>query len=236
MRQSASSPKGLEVAEARELMGRAAGIKDLAARIDFFSNAFIGRPYIDCSLGGGPALDEVFSATLGAFDCVTYLETVLALSVSSSLSRFAEELRQMRYDSGLIDWRHRNHYMLDWVRINKERGRILDITNGPLTLERRRTLSVVEGISARETTFRFFPKRVFRRASALAQTGDIILFVSNRKNLDVFHTGFLVAAEGELLLRHATRSVGLVIEQKTTDFLKQHRMPGFILLRPLCKD
>jgi hypothetical protein len=236
MRKSASKPEGLETAEATELIDRASGINDPGARIDFFSNALIGRPYLDCLLGGGPELDEVFSATLRAFDCVTYVETVLALSLSNSLPRFAYELKHMRYAEGHIDWLHRNHYMVDWARNNKERGRIAYITEASLLSEKTRALSVVEGIAAREVTFDYFPKRAFRRASGLVRTGDIILFVSTRKNLDVFHIGFLVVADGELLLRHATRSAGSVIEQKATDFLKQHRMPGFILLRPICKD
>jgi hypothetical protein len=236
MRKSASKPKGLETAEATELIERASGINEPSARIDLFSSAFIGRPYIDCLLGGGPELDEVFSATLRAFDCVTYIETVLALSLSNSLPRFVYELQHMRYDHGIVDWRHRNHYMVDWARKNKERGRIAYISDAQLLSKKRRTLNVVEGIAAREVTFDYFPKRTFRRASGLVRTGDIILFVSTRKNLDVFHTGFLVVAEGEPLLRHATRSAGSVIEQKATDFLKQHRMPGFILLRPICKD
>jgi hypothetical protein len=236
MRKSASKPEGLEMAEATELIKRASGINDPSARIDLFSSAFIGQPYSDCLLGGGPALDEVFSATLHAFDCVTYIETVLALSLSNSLDRFAYELKHMRYDGGQVDWLHRNHYMVDWARKNKERGRIAYISDAQLLSKKRRTLNVVEGIAAREVTFDYFPKRTFRRASGLVRTGDIILFVSTRKNLDVFHTGFLVVAEGEPLLRHATRSAGSVIEQKATDFLKQHRMPGFILLRPICKD
>jgi hypothetical protein len=236
MRKSASRPEGLETAEATELIERASGINDPGARIDFFSSVFMGRPYIDCLLGGGPELEEDFRATLRAFDCVTYIETVLALSLSTDLPRFAFELKHMRYDGGQVGWRHRNHYMIDWARNNEARGRIAYITEASLLWEKRRTLNLVEGIAAREVTFEYFPKRTFRRASKLVRTGDIILFVSTRKNLDVFHTGFLVVAEGELLLRHATRSAGSVIEQKATDFLKQHRMPGFILLRPICKD
>jgi hypothetical protein len=65
------------------------------------------------------------------------------------------------------------------------------------------------------------------------RTGDLILFASARKRLDVFHAGLLVLRKEETVLRHATRSAGAVIDQPLDSFLKSNRMSGFILLRPL---
>jgi hypothetical protein len=67
------------------------------------------------------------------------------------------------------------------------------------------------------------------------RTGDLILFVSTREHLDVFHTGILIRRDDRVLMRHATRSAGKVIEQDLADFLKTNRMSGFILARPLCR-
>ena len=41
------------------------------------------------------------------------------------------------------------------------------------------------------------------------QSGDLIFFVSTRKNLDVFHAGIIVRDGKRVLMRHASRSQGL---------------------------
>jgi hypothetical protein len=61
------------------------------------------------------------------------------------------------------------------------------------------------------------------------------MFVSTRKHLDVFHAGILIRRGEDILLRHATRSAGKVVEQDVGEFLRSNRMSGFILARPLCR-
>jgi hypothetical protein len=51
----------------------------------------------------------------------------------------------------------------------------------------------------------------------------------------VFHTGILIHRDDRVLMRHAKRSAGKVVEQDLADFLKRNRMSGFILARPLCR-
>jgi signal peptidase I len=64
------------------------------------------------------------------------------------------------------------------------------------------------------------------------QSGDLIFFVSTRKNLDVFHAGIIVRDSKKVLMRHASRSQGLVVEQELSEFLKANRMAGVIVMRP----
>ena len=123
--------------------------------------------------------------------------------------------------------------MIDWAERNEKRKLIKNITAGPEAVKKSRRLTIVNGLPARAAEFDCIPKRRMNRVSARVETGDVILFVSARKNLDVFHTGFIVKRDGELFLRHATRSKGEVIEQKLSEFLNDHRMSGVILLRPL---
>ena len=70
------------------------------------------------------------------------------------------------------------------------------------------------------------------RLAAYLQTGDLIFFVSTRKNLDVFHAGILVRTDQRLLMRHASRSEGFVVEEELNEFLKANRMAGVIVMRP----
>jgi hypothetical protein len=64
------------------------------------------------------------------------------------------------------------------------------------------------------------------------ETGDLIFFASTRKHLDVFHCGILVRDARRILVRHASRSRGGVVEQDLNDFLKGNRMSGIITARP----
>ncbi|HVF90795.1 MAG TPA: N-acetylmuramoyl-L-alanine amidase-like domain-containing protein [Blastocatellia bacterium] len=207
----------------------------LPARIDLISEAFLARPYAANPLGGGPGQPETLTASLEAFDCVTYIETVLALAlsgISGDAAEFLDLLRRIRYEDGEVAWQKRNHYMTGWAENNESAGFVRNITDGPLAEKITRTLSVVEGLPARRVTFQLFRKRKLASISARIETGDLILFASAKRNLDFFHTGFLIERDGELRLRHATRSAGAVVEQPLPDFLDRFRMSGFVLLRP----
>ena len=115
----------------------------------------------------------------------------------------------------------------------KPEGFVENLTEGRDTVEKTRALSSIEGLPARHVTFRCFPKSRLARVSRMCQTGDLILFASTKKSLDVFHVGLLIERNDELLMRHATRTAGRVIEQELKDFVARNRMSGFIVLRPL---
>ena len=53
-----------------------------------------------------------------------------------------------------------------------------------------------------------------------------------RQGLDVFHLGLLFRATKGVLLRHAARSRGQVVEQELGDFCTANTMPGFLIARP----
>ena len=142
-------------------------------------------------------------------------------------------MREMRYGNGRIDYYHRNHYMLDWVKNNEARGIIKDITTGPNAVVKTRTLSLIEALPRKTASFRCFPKRSLNQIQSGIETGDVMLFASTRKTLDVFHAGILIKGEDEISLRHASRAAGCVTEQSLASFISAHRMSGMILLRPL---
>lgn len=208
---------------------------DFTARLTRISAQFINRPYLENPLGGGPHDQEVLRLSLAGFDCVTYMETALAFAAARTVQDFIAAVRQMRYANGEVDWYHRNHYMFDWARNNEACGALQNITDGPDAVTVTRSLAVIKDLPARLATFTCFPKRRLTRVQHRIATGDLILFASTRKWLDVFHTGILIKTDDDILLRHATRTTGKVIEQRLPDFLAANRMAGFILLRPLCQ-
>lgn len=229
------TPIGLEAAEAERILKDSGAETDHGARIDRISELLLGRPYVEGALGGGPKSTEEFRVSLNAFDCVTFIEIVLALALARTLDEFVDTVRRIRYEDGKVDWVRRNHYMVDWVRNNEACGFVKDITSGPFTVVKRCTLSLIAGLPAKTATFRYFPTQSTAEVTTLFGIGDLILFVSTRDTLDVFHTGLLVEHAGRWLLRHATRSAGFVIDQDLVEFMSQNEMAGFILLRPLCR-
>jgi Protein of unknown function (DUF1460) len=229
------TPFGLDPAEVEQILKDAAGGPDLGKRIDRISELFLGRPYTEGSLGGGPDVTEEFRILLNAFDCVTFIETVLALALVRTIDEFIDAIRRIRYEGGEIDWLRRNHYMVDWASNNEQTGFIKNITFGPDALEKTCTLNLIAGLPARTTTFRYIPTQSLGHLTGLIEAGDLIFFVSTKNTLDVFHTGLLVERAGRWLLRHATRTAGAVIEQDLVEFMSQNEMAGFILLRPLCR-
>jgi N-acetylmuramoyl-L-alanine amidase-like protein len=222
----------LNTVEAELLLEEVSDTSNLGERMKRISAHFLGRPYFTNPLEGGPRAPEIFKASLEGFDCVTYLETVLALARSHAINEFTDELREMRYENGQIDFYHRNHYMVDWVTNNQERGIIKDITTGPKAVIKTRTLSLIEALPAKAVSFRCFPKRSVSQIQSVIETGDVMLFASTRKTLDVFHAGILIEGEDEISLRHASRAAGGVTEQSLASFVSAHRMSGVILLRP----
>jgi Protein of unknown function (DUF1460) len=228
--------EGLNEAELVGILDDINGEGDLGKRLERISKRFLGRPYLEGSLGGAADVPEVLRITLEAFDCVTYLEVVLALACSGTLNEFVSTIRRIRYERGEIDWSRRNHYMTDWARNNEAEGFVANLTSGPETIEKSCTLDLIPGLPAKTAAFNYFPKESLSHVVELAQTGDLVFFVSTRSDLDVFHTGLLIKREAQMMLRHATRSVGAVIDQDLSEFVAKNEPAGVVLLRPVCQQ
>src|SRR5215469_10550401 len=92
--------------------------RSIASRIDVLSRHFLGHPYQPNPLIGSADTCEVFTASLDGFDCVTYIEAILALARASNVEDFLKWLRKIRYEQGRVEWSRRNHYMTHWIRNN----------------------------------------------------------------------------------------------------------------------
>ena len=225
-------PRGPGGRRVQPLLSRAKALRTVAERVEFHSRILLGSPYEASPLGGSPGKPEVLSAALDAFDCVTYVETVLALSLSARAADFPGWLRRIRYEGGRVEWARRNHYMTGWIRCNARGGVVKRVAGGVRAVRKERTLDAVPGLRPRPARFSCVPKREIGRLEPALETGDLAFFASTKARLDVFHCGILVREGGRLGMRHASRSQGAVVEQDLADFLKGHRMAGVIVVRP----
>ena len=226
-------PRGLSRRRVEQLLSKIKSDRSAGSRIDVLSLKLLGRPYTPNPLIGSADTAEVFTASLDSFDCVTYIETVVALAHASNVDGFIERLRKIRYERGRIQWERRNHYSTLWIRNNIHEGIVRPVSMSAVpTLSMERVLNVVPGLDPQRIRVKCVPKKAVARLERYLQTGDLIFFASTRKHLDVFHAGIIVRDGNRVLMRHAARSQGCVVEQELSEFLKANRMAGVIVARP----
>jgi cell wall-associated NlpC family hydrolase len=226
-------PRALNRRCVEQLLSKTKYDRSAGSRIDVLSRHFLGHPYKPNPLIGSAHTAEVFTASLDGFDCVTYIETIVALARAVNVNDFIDRLRQIRYEQGRIQWERRNHYMTLWIRNNVRKGIISQVSMPAVPiLSRERVLNVVPGLAAQRIRVKCVPKPAVARLEPHLQSGDLIFFASTRKNLDVFHAGIIVRDGKRILMRHASRSQGFVVEQELSEFLKANRMAGVIVARP----
>lgn len=228
-----AQPRGLNRRRVEQLLSRTKAQRTAGNRIEVLSRTFLGRPYTINPLIGSAEKPEVFTTSINGFDCVTFVETVLALARASTAGEFTEWLRKIRYEGGRVQWERRNHYMTGWIRSNRKAGLLLRWTpRDAVTVTKERMLDGLPGLTPVKAHFECVPRPGIRRIEPQLETGDLIFFASTRKHLDVFHCGIIVRDGSRILMRHASRSKGGVVEQELNDFLKANRMAGIIVARP----
>lgn len=213
------------------LIGEAGAVPAVAQRIDVISKALIGSPYRGHTLIGSPRRAERFVMRDDVFDCMTFCETVLAAALAREPAQFETQLRLIRYRDGEIDWRARNHYFSDWCANNVANHVCRKLLlPGSETIDKR--LTFMRGLGPREVSMTALPRAALIDNRALLATGDIIGFLSQQPGLDYFHTGFVVVTgEGRLMLRHAAKSRGRVLDQPLPRFLADNHAQAVTLLR-----
>lgn len=97
----------------------------------FYARKFLGRPYVAFTLE--VADPEELVVNLRGLDCTTYVETVLALTMTyrqggRSFSDYLRNLAYIRYRGGVRDgYLSRLHYFAWWMHDNTEKGIVEEI-------------------------------------------------------------------------------------------------------------
>jgi N-acetylmuramoyl-L-alanine amidase-like len=118
-------------AEIRSLLQQHVSTRPLLDRINTFSQYFQGRSYLHQPLGEGESgqFDQRPLFRTDGFDCLTFVETVLALAHGRTFAEFKGYLAHIRYYQGKVDFLHRNHFVsVDWNKHNEQLGFVRDMT------------------------------------------------------------------------------------------------------------
>ena len=115
-----------------------------ATRIEMISAQFLGKPYLLGALGEGVQgqYDQSPLYRVDAFDCETYVDTVLGIAFADNAVHFKQCINQVRYRNGQVSFMQRNHFTcLDWNQNNQRQGFVKDITT---TIRDKNNQSVVQ--------------------------------------------------------------------------------------------
>lgn len=198
------------------------------------AESFLGRPYAEHMLD---AVDEAADgseplvARLDAFDCVTLVETSVAIArslngTSPSYASFQQELEKLRYRGGKRGgYATRLHYFSEWIADNERRGLVMDLTPSlggeadrrPLRfmtshrtayrkLADERTFAAVKAAEndLASSTRYVIPKERLEAVLPMLMSGDIVAIATNIEGLDVVHTGLIYRKkDGTVHLLHA---------------------------------
>ncbi len=210
-------------------------------RIALLSGQFLDIDYAGSTLTGSEDTPEVFIINLEGVDCFTFIEYVEAMRLSQSYSEFELKLKMVRYRSGIISFRNRNHFFTDWREFNPDF--VDDVTE---RIGARRTMTVRKMLNEKEDGAYFVPgiQPVEREISYIPsdaidepvfkklRTGDYAGIYSPLRGLDVSHVGIIIKDKGEIYLRHASsqKKYRKVIDQDFKDYIA--KKPGLLVLRP----
>lgn len=203
------------------------------ARAVFASGLLRGAPYAASPLGEGAPPDRDPRFRLDAFDCVTFVETAIALGNAASVAEARALLDDVRYD-GAPAFARRNHYVeAQWLPANARKGWISDVTEevaGELALTAvlehgaarwraaARAGRLVPGLDPGALPVGTFPLPYvpldhLPELGPRIPEGTVLLVVRSHRPwrpLRVTHMGIVVAgARGERLLRHASDVPGV---------------------------
>lgn len=129
IRHTSHSSIQIDVESLQHIMSKNA--MSLPNRIEYVSRHFLNKPYEANALGEGAfaTYDQGLLYRLDAFDCETYVDTVLAIALSSDFEGFKQTIQHIRYQNGHVSFTTRNHFAsLDWNLNNQKNGILQDIT------------------------------------------------------------------------------------------------------------
>lgn len=193
---------------------------------------FLETPYVGGTLDINP--QEELVVNLREFDCVTFVDNVIALArldkyEEQSIPQFQKNLQEIRYRNGkIVDYTSRLHYSSDWLYemtclnfledITKEKGgipfpnKVSFISQNwkkyPALIQDSTLITKIIDIekTINGRAYYYIPKEKVLPFAGQIKTGDIILITTKKKGLDTAHVGIAIENEGQIYLLHASVS------------------------------
>lgn len=216
----------------------------IEVRIRDVTEPFLGMPYRRSPLGEGSGEDPDPRFRTDAFDCLTLVETALALAYREKESEVIAILDDLRYREGEPpSFRSRLHLMeAQWLPSQIRKGYLEDVTAfwagealdaaavelDPPRWTRREVLPSLPWHDSLEGRFEV-PLLPLDRAAEIADALpeglvlNVVREASPHAITRISHTGILVSKGGRNYVRHAALKERRVIDEPLDAFLTRHR-------------
>ncbi len=199
--------------------------------VQAIADNFLGQPYAEGLLDKSG--EEKLIVTLNKFDCVLFVETVLAIARGVAIQdydyqNFVNRIEEQRYLNGKVNgYCSRLHYFSEWINDNQKRQTVENITAqlGGVPMNKQlnfmsqhrssysqmvkdeATYQCIVGIEAdlAKNTVNYIPTNRIKSVYSELKPGDIVAVATDVKGLDVTHTGLVYRnADGNMGLIHAS--------------------------------
>lgn len=190
---------------------------------------YMGVKYVNDPLGEGRAPDTDPLIRDDAFDCTTFVETVLA-------NGDVDTLNQIRYKNGEIDFINRNHFIeTEWLPNNANIVKNVSARYGQTALRHvvinraawlQRVHNIDSDAAVVETDIEYIP---YDNVTTLETNRPmVVLFiVGNTGKSDIIGTDLAVVHMGFLMpngiLRHASSTAGRVVDVPMSEYIAARR-------------
>lgn len=204
---------------------------------------FLTKPYVASTLEITD--DEKLVINLREFDCTTFVETCLALSLTiksedHSFAGFCNKLTSIRYRNNEIEgYPSRLHYMTEWIYQNEKKGILNDLTvsMGGNKVSKKidfmtthtdaykhlknsaintdKMREIEDGIN-RANSYSIIKKSLIHTIEPDIKDGDIIVFATSIGGLDYSHIGIAYWESNNLHFIHASSKYKKVVIEKQT--------------------
>ena len=238
--------------------GMESGLKEANALVEFYARQLLGTPYVAHTL---EADKEVLTINVHQLDCLTFIETLYALTRATLAGRYswrdyAANIENVRYRGGEMgDYSTRIHYMSEWIIDNHVRGNLVEVTpdiphadymiknidfmthHTDSYRQLKNDSAMVEKIRQHELRNHRFPylKRSWlndKEVKAALRSGDFVSLVTKMEGLDVSHNGIIVVDDkGDPYLLDASMSGGKVMLESKPLFKYLERSKSNIGIR-----
>jgi hypothetical protein len=194
--------------------------------IEAVSSRHMGAPYAIDPLGEGRGIDPDPLSRDDAFDCMTFVETVLARTLGI-------DLQSIRYKDGRVDFMARNHFVsLDWIENNSG---IIEAADTGLpqrvkktVIDKAKWMKATRGIEAdfapAEASIAYIPsEEILKNEGKIAISEPMLaFFIADDGGMNVSHAGFLLpTGNGKIVLRHASQWYGRVMDIDFFEYIRR---------------